>query len=237
MGAHRRLRHPLLPRYQPPPRRQRGPGDRGRAGRFRLSRRAARCDCGVRCHHRPMPRKRGAVGGRVAAAATVLVLAACSSSRPVGARRTEHQHAPVAGHVHRAGAGGRPHRSCPTRGGADHRRLRCVPILTGFVNSAPPRFTTNGRACGGDLKPGMEAEYARYLAAVVRTLHDRDHITIRYVSPMNEPDNSFGDCGQEGMRVPVSQRAAVVQALGRELAQHRSVSTCPTGSSTPRLQS
>ena len=51
-------------------------------------------------------------------------------------------------------------------------------------------------------------------------MHDRDHITLQFVSPMNEPDDSFPDCGQEGMRVPVSQRAAVVVALGRELAAH-----------------
>jgi O-glycosyl hydrolase len=94
-----------------------------------------------------------------------------------------------------------------------------VPILTGFVNSAPPRFTTNGKACGGNLKPGMETAYAQYLAGVVRTLHDRDHVTLKYVSPMNEPDNAFGDCGQEGMGVPVGQRAAVVQALGKALAR------------------
>ena len=94
-----------------------------------------------------------------------------------------------------------------------------VPVLTGFVNSAPPQFTTNGKACGGNLKPGLESAYASYLAGVVRTLHDRDHITLRYVSPMNEPDNSFADCGQEGMQVPVPQRAAVVQALGKALAR------------------
>ena len=93
-----------------------------------------------------------------------------------------------------------------------------VPVLTGFVNSAPVRFTTNGKSCGGALKPGMEDAYAKYLMRVVRTLHDRDHITLQYVSPMNEPDNSFADCGQEGMQVPVGQRAAVVQALGKELA-------------------
>jgi O-glycosyl hydrolase len=94
-----------------------------------------------------------------------------------------------------------------------------VPILTGFVNSAPPRFTTNGKACGGSLKPGMERAYGEYLAGVVKRLHDRDHITLQYVSPMNEPDDSFGGCGQEGMQVPVDQRAAVVQALGKALAQ------------------
>jgi O-glycosyl hydrolase len=94
-----------------------------------------------------------------------------------------------------------------------------VPILTGFVNSAPPQFTTNGKSCGGSLAPGREAAYAEYLATVVERLRTDDHITLQYVSPMNEPDNSFGDCGQEGMQVPVAQRARVVQALGAALAR------------------
>ncbi len=94
-----------------------------------------------------------------------------------------------------------------------------VPILTGFVNSAPPRFTTNGKSCGGNLRPGTEAAYAQYLATIVQRLHDDEHITLQYVSPMNEPDNSFGDCGQEGMQVPVAERALVVQALATALAR------------------
>jgi O-glycosyl hydrolase len=36
---------------------------------------------------------------------------------------------------------------------------------------------------------------------------------------MNEPDNGFASCGQEGMAVPVTQRAAVVQAVGEALAR------------------
>ena len=94
-----------------------------------------------------------------------------------------------------------------------------VPILTGFVNSAPPRFTTNGRSCGGNLKPGTEAAYAQYLATIVQRLHDDEHVTLQYVSPMNEPDNSFSGCGQEGMQVPVAQRALVVRMLGQALAR------------------
>ncbi len=94
-----------------------------------------------------------------------------------------------------------------------------VPLLTGFVNGAPPQFTTNGKACGGNLKVGSEAAYAGYLAGVVARLHTDDHITLSYVSPMNEPDNSFGDCGQEGMQVPVAQRALVIRDLGAALAQ------------------
>src|SRR5439155_25593742 len=94
-----------------------------------------------------------------------------------------------------------------------------VPILTGLVNSAPPQFTTNGKSCGGSLKPGSEAAYAQYLATIVKRLADDEHVTLKYVSPMNEPDNNFGDCGQEGMQVPVAQRALVVQALGDALAR------------------
>jgi O-glycosyl hydrolase len=94
-----------------------------------------------------------------------------------------------------------------------------VPVLTGFVNSAPPSFTTNGKACGGQLKPGMESSYGDYLAGVVASLRDQQHITLQYVSPMNEPDDSFPDCGQEGMKVPVAQRGAVVRALGAALAR------------------
>ena len=94
-----------------------------------------------------------------------------------------------------------------------------VPVLTGFVNSAPPSFTTNGKACGGDLKPGSETAYAEYLAGVVASLRAYQHITLQYVSPMNEPDDSFPDCGQEGMKVPVEQRGAVVRALAAALAR------------------
>jgi len=92
-----------------------------------------------------------------------------------------------------------------------------VPVLTGFVNSAPPSFTTNGKACGGELKPGMESSYAEYLAGIVASLREKQHVTLNYVSPMNEPDDSFPDCGQEGMKVPVAQRGAVVRALGAAL--------------------
>jgi O-glycosyl hydrolase len=94
-----------------------------------------------------------------------------------------------------------------------------VPVLTGFVNSAPPSFTTNGKACGGQLKPGTESAYADYLAGVVVSLRNDQHITVHYVSPMNEPDDSFPDCGQEGMKVPVTQRGVLVRALASALAR------------------
>ena len=107
-------------------------------------------------------------------------------------------------------------------GGTDFLRLahqHGVPILEGFANSAPPEWTTNAKNCGGQLVPGDEPAYADYLAQVARHLHNADGITLSYISPMNEPDNSFSSCGQEGMAVPVAQRAAVVQDLGQALAR------------------
>ncbi len=95
-----------------------------------------------------------------------------------------------------------------------------VPVLEGFVNSAPPVWTTDHMSCGGGLTPGDERSFAVYLATVTEHLAAADGIELSAVSPMNEPDNSFSSCGQEGMAVPVGQRAAVVGELGRALA-HR----------------
>jgi O-glycosyl hydrolase len=107
-------------------------------------------------------------------------------------------------------------------GGMDFLRLahkHGVPILEGFANSAPSAWTTNAKNCGGQLIPGDEPAYGDYLAQVAHHLHNADGITLSSISPMNEPDNSFGSCGQEGMAVPVAQRAAVVQDLGQALAK------------------
>jgi O-glycosyl hydrolase len=95
-----------------------------------------------------------------------------------------------------------------------------VRTLIGFVNSAPVAWTTDHKSCGGALVPGTEAAYASYLSTVVAHLHDVDHITLSYVSPVNEPDSSQPTCRQEGMRVPVAQRAALVKAVAAALAKH-----------------
>lgn len=96
-----------------------------------------------------------------------------------------------------------------------------VPELTAFVNSAPARWTTNGKNCGGSLRPDPSSiqAYARYLATVVRHFDRTEHITFSYVSPMNEPDDSFAGCDQEGMSVPVAERAAVVRDVSQALAR------------------
>ncbi|MEV6838257.1 glycoside hydrolase [Streptomyces sp. NPDC051133] len=90
-----------------------------------------------------------------------------------------------------------------------------VEDLIGFVNSAPARWTTNGKSCGGRLKAENEADFATYVADVTDHFA-RQGVKFDYISPFNEPDNSFADCGQEGMPVPVEQRDDIVRALGAE---------------------
>jgi O-glycosyl hydrolase len=93
-----------------------------------------------------------------------------------------------------------------------------VPVLVGFANSAPAAWTTNHLNEGGNLVPGAETDYARYLVDVVTHFRQAQGITLSHLSPMNEPDYRFEGGGQEGMAVPVQQRAALVQALAAELA-------------------
>lgn len=94
-----------------------------------------------------------------------------------------------------------------------------VPVLIGFANAAPTSWTTNGLSQGGRLKAGAEAPYAAYLVDVATHLREEEGVHLSYLSPMNEPDYTFGGSSQEGMEVPVAQRAALVDALGQELAQ------------------
>lgn len=90
-----------------------------------------------------------------------------------------------------------------------------VKDLIGFVNSAPAQWTTNGQSCGGQLKAENEGDFAEYVADV--TDHFARHgVKLDYISPFNEPDNDFGSCGQEGMKVTVDQRDDIVRALGAE---------------------
>lgn len=87
--------------------------------------------------------------------------------------------------------------------------------LIAFVNSAPAQWTTNGKSCGGRLKAENESDFAKYIADVTDHFA-RQGVRLDYISPFNEPDNSFADCGQEGMPVPVDQRDDIVRALGAE---------------------
>ena len=93
--------------------------------------------------------------------------------------------------------------------------------LVAFANAAPPAFTTNGRGCAGSLRLDRVARYASYLARVVSHL-SANGTSIALVSPMNEPDSSFSSCSQEGMTVPVSLRARLIQAVQAALVRRGS---------------
>jgi O-glycosyl hydrolase len=94
-----------------------------------------------------------------------------------------------------------------------------VPDIVGFVNSAPAVWKDNGRSCGGYLRGGTYDQFASYLADIV-THFDAEGVRINYVSPMNEPRNSFdgSPCSQEGMLVEPVERDDIVRAVGRALA-------------------
>ncbi|WP_175409875.1 glycoside hydrolase [Streptomyces sp. TRM64462] len=91
-----------------------------------------------------------------------------------------------------------------------------VDELIGFVNSAPAEWKTNGKSCGGHLKPEHDQDFARYLADLVQHFTARG-VELDHISPFNEPTNSFDSCGQEGMLVDVDRRDDVVRAVGAEL--------------------
>jgi O-glycosyl hydrolase len=100
-----------------------------------------------------------------------------------------------------------------------------VTDIVGFVNSAPAVWKDNNKSCGGNLRSGSESAFAGYLTDIV-THFAASGVKINYLSPMNEPTNSFdgSPCGQEGMLVAVGQRDDIVRALGTTLAS-RSPST------------
>lgn len=91
-----------------------------------------------------------------------------------------------------------------------------VPDLVGFVNSAPTQYTTNGKSCGGQINTADDAAYGTYIATVVSHFASQG-VNLGELSPMNEPDDSFSSCGQEGMQVTPADRAGVIGAVGSAL--------------------
>ncbi|EKM52635.1 glycoside hydrolase family 30 protein [Phanerochaete carnosa HHB-10118-sp] len=87
-----------------------------------------------------------------------------------------------------------------------------VPQITAFVNSAPTTMTSNNASCGGTLVDAQIPAYAQYLADVIAHWKE-EGVVFTHVSLMNEPDDTFGSCGQEGMEVTPQQRASVINTL------------------------
>ncbi|KAK7461089.1 hypothetical protein VKT23_009018 [Stygiomarasmius scandens] len=81
-----------------------------------------------------------------------------------------------------------------------------VPDLTMFANSAPAPLTADGTSCASRFQDGTADEYGTFLVDVAQHFRNQG-ILINLISPMNEPDNSFGPtpCDQEGMLVLPNQ--------------------------------
>ncbi len=110
---------------------------------------------------------------------------------------------------------------------------RGVPRFLAFVNSPPGRMTLNGLTfCGPqgttNLKPGFDAQYARYLVDILEHFRtDPDpaaRIPFHYVSPINEPQWDWAGHSQEGMRASNADIKGIVRTLAAELARRN----CPT---------
>ncbi|MEU1009960.1 glycoside hydrolase [Streptomyces sp. NPDC005890] len=110
-----------------------------------------------------------------------------------------------------------------------------VKDLIGFVNSAPAQWKTNGKSCGGYLKAENEQDFAKYVADVTGHFA-RQGVRLDYISPFNEPTNSFDSCGQEGMLVDVGQRDDIVRALGAEQRARHQKTTIIADESTSTVK-
>ena len=90
-----------------------------------------------------------------------------------------------------------------------------VSSITFFVNAAPSGLnatTATSAPCGGSLEASAIPAFVNYIETVLAYWAGQG-VTVDYISPMNEPDDSFSSCGQEGMEVSKSLRATVFQQL------------------------
>lgn len=98
-------------------------------------------------------------------------------------------------------------------------KKRNVPQFLGFTNSPPVQFTTNGKAYAShgnvNIDPERYADFAVYLAQVVKGLERINNLKINYISPVNEPQWGWSDGGQEGCPYTNTQIADVVKAIDK----------------------
>ena len=91
-----------------------------------------------------------------------------------------------------------------------------------FANSPAARMTYSGKTTGEDegnpnLRPQMEADFARYLVDIAQHFQAQG-IPVRYISPINEPQWNWKlSNGQEGCHYKPDQCVSMARALVREL--------------------
>ncbi|KAK9843650.1 hypothetical protein WJX81_001138 [Elliptochloris bilobata] len=71
----------------------------------------------------------------------------------------------------------------------------------------------------GNLRPGREADFVRYLVAVLAWFRDTHALTFRTISPFNEPNTAYWRAGnnQEGCHFDTRQQSSVIERLADAL--------------------
>ncbi|MBN9657348.1 MAG: hypothetical protein J0H49_04170 [Acidobacteria bacterium] len=110
-------------------------------------------------------------------------------------------------------------------------KTRGVPQFLAFVNSPPGRMTRNGLTFttkgegSSNLKPGFEAQYARYLVDILSHFRanpdSTERIDFQYISPINEPQWQWDGTSQEGTRASNADIKAITRALAAELKSRK----------------
>lgn len=113
-------------------------------------------------------------------------------------------------------------------------KARGVGQFVAFVNSPPGRMTRNGFTNCTDglgttnLQDGYEAQFARYVADILKRFRDHpdeaERIAFDFVSPVNEPNWEWNEGSQEGNRASNEDIRRIVRALYAEL-QRRGLRT------------
>lgn len=109
-----------------------------------------------------------------------------------------------------------------------------VPYITFFINAAPSHIAGNGAACGWNMTSNKVSEFAQYISTVLSHWTTQG-VDIKYISPMNEPDNNRADCGQEGMAVAPELRSSVFRAIKKSLSSSAARSVDIIGDETSQI--
>jgi hypothetical protein len=110
-----------------------------------------------------------------------------------------------------------------------------VPYITFFINAAPSAIAGNGAACGWNLTADEVPAFADYIATVLSHWKSNGISDLKYISPMNEPDNNRSDCGQEGMAVVPQLRAYALKTIRATLDKSTAKSVDVIGDETSRV--
>ncbi|KAK4554741.1 hypothetical protein LTR86_008243 [Recurvomyces mirabilis] len=110
-----------------------------------------------------------------------------------------------------------------------------VPYITFFINAAPSAIAGNGAACGWSFTADKINSFADYITTVLSYWLSHGITDLKYISPMNEPDNNRSDCGQEGMAVVPSLRAPLFKALRLAMNDSSASSVDIIGDETSRV--